>query len=47
MKLNLGCGMKKMEGYVNCDKIKEVNPDKVVDLKKNFRSKIILSLKWF
>jgi len=23
-----------MEGYVNCDKVKEVNPDKVVDLEK-------------
>ena len=31
-KLNLGCGMKKIEGYLNCDISKEVEPDKLVDL---------------
>lgn len=35
MKLNLGCGTKKIEGYVNCDSSKSVNPDKIVDLEKS------------
>ena len=34
MKLNLGCGKKKMKGYLNCDISKEVNPDKIVNLEK-------------
>jgi len=34
MKLNLGCGTKKIEGYVNVDCIKEVKPDIVCDLEK-------------
>jgi len=34
MKLNLGCGKKKLEGYVNCDLSKEVSPDVVLDLEK-------------
>ncbi|MDP3986632.1 MAG: methyltransferase domain-containing protein [Nanoarchaeota archaeon] len=34
MKLNLGCGVTKFEGYVNCDISPEVNPDKVVDLER-------------
>lgn len=32
LKLNLGCGEKKMEGYINIDKRKEVNPDLQIDL---------------
>ncbi len=34
MKLNLGCGKKKISGYINCDRSKEVNPDKIVNLEK-------------
>ena len=34
VKLNLGCGNTHLQGYVNCDKSKEVNPDKVVDLER-------------
>jgi predicted SAM-dependent methyltransferase len=34
MKLNLGCGLDKKKGYVNCDVSSGVNPDKVVDLEK-------------
>lgn len=33
-KLNLGCGKKKLKGYLNCDISKEVNPDKIVNLEK-------------
>jgi hypothetical protein len=32
MKLNLGCGFNKPEGYVNVDKYKECNPDIQCDL---------------
>lgn len=35
MKLNLGCGRKKLEGYLNCDLSKEVKPDRVINLEKN------------
>lgn len=42
MKLNLGCGRDKIKGYVNCDISKSVNPDKVVDLEKNYLLRMIL-----
>jgi predicted SAM-dependent methyltransferase len=32
MKLNLGCGDKKIPGFVNCDMQPSCNPDRVVDL---------------
>lgn len=31
-KLNLGCGLKKLDGFLNIDIDKNVNPDKVIDL---------------
>jgi len=34
MKLNLGCGGDKRDGWVNIDIRKEVKPDKVLDLEK-------------
>lgn len=34
MKLNLGCGKKKIDGFVNCDIDKSMNPDKIIDLSK-------------
>jgi predicted SAM-dependent methyltransferase len=35
MKLNLGAGDIKLEGYVNCDYDKNTNPDHIVDLEKD------------
>jgi len=32
MKLNLGCGNKKLPGFVNCDSQSACNPDRIVDL---------------
>ena len=34
MKLNLGAGNKQYEGWINCDKSPDVNPDRVIDLEK-------------
>ncbi len=34
MKLHLGCGVDKMDGYVNCDRSELVNPDRVVDMEQ-------------
>ena len=34
LKLNIGCGEKKLKGYVNLDSSAEVNPDVVWDLEK-------------
>jgi len=34
MKLNLGSGYKKKEGFINIDKSPEVNPDQVVDIEQ-------------
>src|SRR4051812_34057053 len=32
MKLNLGCGNTKLDGFVNCDMQASCNPDRIVDL---------------
>ena len=31
-KLNIGCGLKKKEGYINIDKYASINPDRIVDI---------------
>jgi predicted SAM-dependent methyltransferase len=33
MNLHLGCGYKKMQGWINVDSLEKVNPDQVVDLR--------------
>lgn len=32
MRLNLGCGYRKIDGWVNVDKVASCNPDQIVDL---------------
>jgi len=34
LKLHIGCGLDKKDGYINCDISPEVEPDKIVDLEK-------------
>ena len=34
MRLNLGSGKKRMEGYINCDISEKSNPDLIVDIEK-------------
>ena len=34
MRLNLGCGDKKMQGWHNVDKVPDCNPDEIVDLER-------------
>ena len=34
IKLNLGCGHKKLDGWVNVDSVAACHPDQVVDLEK-------------
>ena len=32
MKINIGCGKKHLQNYINCDRYEEVKPDRIVDL---------------
>jgi len=34
MKINLGCGFNKINGFINCDSNKRCNPDRVIDWSK-------------
>ena len=34
MRLNLGCGRKRMTGWVNVDKVRLYQPDQIVDLER-------------
>ncbi len=34
LKLNLGCGFKRITGYLNVDSVPDCNPDQVVDLER-------------
>jgi len=34
LKINLGCGMRKLEGYLNIDIREECNPDVIMDVEK-------------
>lgn len=34
LKLNLGCGFKRIQGYLNVDSVPDCNPDQVVDLEQ-------------
>ena len=36
LKLQIGCGRNKMNGFVNIDKAEEVNPDIVVNIENGF-----------
>ena len=40
IKLNLGCGLRKMEGYINIDSRAEVKPDLVCDIAKGLPYKV-------
>ena len=37
--LNLGCGNKKFDGFINIDSRKECNPDLIYDIKNDIKVK--------